>query len=389
MNERGDGEVRAEGRSEDERDLRQLFRLSLDLMCVAGFDGFFKRVSPAFERTLGHSEEALLGSQFIEFVHPDDHERTLAEVEHLAQGSVTVDFENRYRTADGDYRWLAWRAAPVVERGLIFAVARDITENKEAQELLARQAEELERSNADLESFAHVASHDLRAPLRSIVALIGFIETDLGESIPDKTREHLDELRRRALQMKALTDDLLVFSHAGGGDEIESVDTAELVEEVAFLLAPRDGFRVTTTGAMPTLETARGPLGQVLRNLIGNALQHHDRERGEITVSARELDEAWEFAVGDDGPGIEHDDRTRIFGVFEQVGEGSEETGSGMGLSIVQRIVQRFGGMISIDPGDGRGAVFRFTWPKTIAEPTASGSGDAAPETTDADHPDR
>jgi len=374
MSEDTDGGPRAADRSETEKDLRRLFRLSLDMMCVAGFDGYFKKVNPAFERILGYDRDELLARQFVEYVHPDDREGTLKEVENLAEGSISIDFENRYRTHSGEYRWLAWRAAPMVESELIYAVARDITEQKRNQALLERRTEELARSNADLEQFAYVASHDLRAPLRSIVTLAKFIEDDLGDAIPDKTREHLKVLRRRALLMQALTDDLLVYSQARREpEEILEVDTAALVQSVVFLLDPPAGFEIATAGEMPILETVRGPLEQVLRNLIGNAIKHHDRAEGTITISARDLGPFWELAVADNGPGIAAEDHARVFQVFQQLESRRGLEGTGMGLSLVKRIVEGFGGEVGLERGTGRGATFSFTWPKQIREdlPTA------------------
>ncbi len=361
--------IGSEDRSPAELHLRRLFDLSLDLMCVADFDGYFRRINPAFERTLGYRPAELMSRRFVEFVHPDDRESTIAEVESLARGDVTVDFENRYQTRDGDFRWLAWRAAPVVESGRIYAVARDITCQKADQKLLARQAEELARSNADLEEFAYVASHDLRAPLRSIVTLAGFVEEDLGDAVPERTRGHLAELRRRASLMKALTDDLLIFAQAGRERRRPIlVDSAELARDIAFLLDPPEGFRIETRGPMPSFETLRGPLEQVLRNLVGNAIKHHDREDGTIEISCRESGEWWEFAVADDGPGIAGDHRARLFGVENRLGSSERRRGRGLGLAVVQRVVERFGGRVGLDSGEGRGATFRFQWPKRIGE---------------------
>ncbi len=267
--------------SATEEDLRRLFRLSLDLMCVAGLDGYFKKVNPAFEKVLGYDRKELLDRQFIEFVHPDDQEATLNEVANLAEGAMTIDFENRYRTHSGDYRWLAWRSAPDVESGLIYAVARDITEQKRNQVLLESRTEELARSNADLEQFAYVASHDLRAPLRSIVTLAKFIEDDLGDEIPEQTRAHLIELGRRTLLMKALIDDLLVYAQAGRvSEEIVEVDAARLVRSIAFMLDTPEGFEISFEGEVPIFETFRGPLEQVLRNLIRQRGQAPRPRRG-------------------------------------------------------------------------------------------------------------
>jgi len=376
MSEEPRDQLRPENPSASEENLRRLFRLSLDLMCVAGLDGYFKKVNPAFETVLGYDREELLARQFIEFVHPEDQEATLKEVASLAEGAMTVDFENRYRTQSGDYRWLAWRAAPVVESGLIYAVARDITEQKRNQVLLESRTEELARSNADLEQFAYVASHDLRAPLRSIVSLSKFIEEDLGDAIPEQTRGHLIELRRRTNLMKALIDDLLVYSQAGRSAEtIVEVDAARLVRGVAFMLDPPAGFEITFEGDPPVFETLRGPLEQVLRNLIDNAVKHHHQDRGKIVVSALDRGDFWELTIHDDGPGITADDYALVLESSNQTEDSRSPQASGMGLPIVQRIVEGFGGEVRLDPGKGRGTRIHFTWPKQIGEETSSSQG--------------
>ena len=363
-----------EQRSATEVELRRLFRLSLDLMCVAGLDGYFKKVNPAFERVLGYDRQELLSRQFIEFVHPDDQEATLEEVGSLAGGALTIDFENRYRTQSGEYRWLAWRSAPDVETGLIYAVARDITDQKRNQMLLKSRTEELARSNFDLEQFAYVASHDLRAPLRSIATLAKFIEDDLEGEIPDKTRDHLIQLRRRTLLMRALIDDLLVYSQAGRvAEEIAEVDAARLVRGIAFMLDGPEGIEISFNGEPPIFETLRGPLEQVLRNLIGNAIKHHDRSEGAIIVSVREEGDFWRITVQDDGPGITEEDYARVFDATRQPQEKRGLEGSGMGLPMVQRIVEGFGGEVGVDREGGRGTTFHFTWPKKIPESVLKG----------------
>ena len=252
------------GRTPAVADLERLFKMSLDLLCIAGLDGYFKHVNPAFTRALGYREEDLLSKAFIEFVHPDDHESTLAAVGQLAEGLDVVDFENRYRAADGSWRWLAWRSTSVPDEGLIFAVARDITEHKQLQELAARQAEELARSNADLEQFASVASHDLQSPLRSVGNLADWIEEDLPADVPEKVSENLRTLRDRLEKMQHLVADLLLYARVGRDNEqAEHTDTAALVDAVAKLLGPPEGFEVVAAGDLPVFETTRTPLEQV------------------------------------------------------------------------------------------------------------------------------
>ena len=358
-------------------ELDHLFNLSLDLLCVASVDGYLKEINPAFERVLGYSREELLSRSFIEFVHPDDRASTLAEVERLAQGIAVVDFQNRYRARDGTYRWLAWRSVPVPERGLIYAVARDITRQKRVQEAMALQTEELARSNADLEQFAYAASHDLRAPLRSIVKLAEWIEEELPDVASDKLKGHLAQLKGRVHRMETMTDDLLRYARAGReGGAADWVDTATLVRDLTFLLSPPEGIRVAASGPLPAVRTARSPLEQVFRNLIGNAIKHHDRADGAVAVSARDLGDSYEFAVADDGPGIPADSRQEVFKMFHQLKSRDQMEGSGIGLSLVKRIVEGHGGRVWIDPAEGRGTTFRFTWPKSMAAEAAENGDD-------------
>ena len=355
-------------RKRAQEELDRLFELSSDLLCIAGMDGYFKRINPAFERILGYSREELLQHAFIEFVHPQDRASTLREVENLAQGRTVVDFQNRYRARDGTYRWLAWRSSPWPSEERIYAVARDITDHKRDQETLVRQARELARSNAELEQFAYVASHDLRSPLRAVAILTRWIEEGMPETLSPAVREHLKNLRDRVGRMERLTEDLLRYSRASRERvAAESIDTAVLIRDLAFLLAPPQGMTVTADPSLPRLRTERAPLEQVFRNLLENAIKHHDRPSGRVVVSARELREQVEFRVSDDGPGIPPELHERVFGMFQRLpSRAGESEGAGIGLALVRQIVERHGGRVWIESGEGRGATFAFTWPRRV-----------------------
>lgn len=345
----------------------RLFELSLDMLCIADSEGYFRRVNPAFQRTLGYTSEELLRTAFVEFVHPEDRDRTRRAMEQLSAGEPVVDFRNRYRARDGSWRWLAWRSSPPDEEGRIYAVARDITEERRAQDLITRQAAELERSNADLEEFAYVASHDLQAPLRAIGNLADFVAEDLEQEVPKPVLEHLEAMRSRVGQMQQLIDDLLAYSRAGRmATATRTVDTGALTRSVVTLIAPPDTMTVSIDSAMPEIVTERLPLEQVLRNLIGNAIKHHDRPDGTIRISARRAGDVWEFAVADDGPGIPESERSRVFQMFQQLESAGE--GTGIGLALVAKTVERAGGRVWVESAPGRGSVFRFTWPEGGAE---------------------
>jgi PAS domain S-box-containing protein len=353
------------------RRLERMFDLSLDLLCIAGVDGYFKRVNPSFRRILGYETEELLERQFIEFVHPDDREQTIARVSELAEGRAVIDFRNRYRAKDGAWHWLAWRSSPADEEGLIYAVARDITDEVGAQQLIARQAEDLARSNADLEEFAYAASHDLQAPLRAITHLVDWIRDDAPEALDPKMDRHLDELVAKVRNMQQLVDDLLAYSRVGRRDlEPEVIDVAKMIDAIVDLLSPPEGLEIERSPELPTFRTDVAALHQVFLNLIGNAISHHHRAEGRVTIKAEDRGDEWEFQVTDDGPGIVAEDLDRVFDRFVRLDPQAGSTG--MGLALVKKIVEREGGKVWVASDPGTGSTFSFSWPKTTPHTESS-----------------
>ena len=245
--------------------------------------------------------------------------------------------------------------------------------NGTLEQRVERRTEELQRSNRELDQFAYVASHDLKAPLRAINHLANWIAQDAEEFLPAPSQEHLEKLQGRVLRMETLLDDLLAFSRAGRQRHpAEMVDCAELVHKVAEIVAPSAGFTVNIIGTLPTMRAERVPLETIFRNLIDNAIKHHDYDnhcdsRGVVEISARELDEFVEFCVKDDGPGIAPEYHQRIFEIFQTLKPRDLVEGSGMGLAVVKRTVESRGGTVEIESNSGEGATFRFTWPKTVA----------------------
>lgn len=396
-------EISGRRRSEDE--IRQFFDLSLDMLCVANTDGYFKRLNPAFERTLGHSREELLARPFIDFVHPDDRASTLAEVEKLAAGALTVSFENRYRTRDGSYRWLNWTCAPQKETGQLFAVARDITEQKAAEQEKLREAyaqlerlveertAELRNANEELRSFSYFVSHDLRAPLINIKGYSDELAFALGaiREAAQAGLTHLDEERRQEVElaleedvpealgfigasvskMDRLINAVLRLSRLGRSRfDLEPLDTEEVVRTTLQSLA----HQIETRGAevtvepLPEVTADRTALEQIFANLLANAVHYLDPQRpGKIEVLAEANGAATVFYVRDNGRGIAEDDVPRIFEVFRRVGP-QDVPGEGMGLNYVQALVRRHGGKIWCESELGRGSTFSFTIPREIPE---------------------
>lgn len=234
---------------------------------------------------------------------------------------------------------------------------------------LEQKAHMLAQSNAELENFAYVASHDLKAPLRGITNLVDWITADLNGEMNETTTRHFDLLKGRTQRMDALLDGLLKYSRAGRVEtNVETVDTARLIEQIGADLDSRNQFHIHTGARMPTFRAERIPLEQVLRNLMSNAIKHHDQETGQITIDVDEHNDLLEFRVTDDGPGIPPRYHEKIFAMFQTLRPRDEVEGSGMGLALVKKVVEHHGGTISVesDPEIGRGTTFRFTWPKTV-----------------------
>lgn len=260
--------------------------------------------------------------------------------------------------------------------------ARDITQRREIEAALRIREQDLqqlneslekrvrERTNAleravrDLDQFTYIASHDLRTPLRAIYNLASWISDDAADLLPARSKEHLIKLRRRVERMEKLLHDLLQYSRLGNvEDETSQVDTAQLVAEIIDEIAPPDGLSIEIEGALPIIETQRVPLALVLRNLIQNGVKHRSEDVGKVWVSAEDhTPTSTTFIVRDDGDGIDPAYHKRIFHVFQTLQPRDRVEGSGVGLSIVKKIVEGRGGTIRVSSAVGEGATFRFVW---------------------------
>jgi PAS domain S-box-containing protein len=250
----------------------------------------------------------------------------------------------------------------------IFSMATDISERRKIQlELEAKQAELL-RSNKDLEQFAYVASHDLKAPLRAIELLVQWITEGLNGYDVNNVQENLGLLGKRTQRLNRLLDDLLAYSRAGrkvGSNKM--TDTHALVLDIVQMLNPPEHISISIDGQLPKFKTHPTPLETVLRNLISNAVKHHPGPTGRIVVSCKEEGDRYVYAIEDDGEGIAQQYAERVFEMFQTLKPRDQVEGSGMGLAIVNRIVQWQGGRVWFEspPPSGKGTVFKFQWKKS------------------------
>ncbi len=260
----------------------------------------------------------------------------------------------------------------------ILEINSDITDRKKAEEDLRSRAGELarlgsilvqtntalEKRNQELDQFAYIVSHDLKAPLRAIANLSTWIEEDLpGQS--EETQHNITLLRSRVHRMEALIDGILHYSRVGRVKaSVEKVDVANLLAEIVDSLAPPPAFTISVQPGMPTLSTQRLLLQQVFANLLSNAIKHHDRADGTVTISVQDQGNFYEFAVADDGPGIATEYHERVFEIFQTLKARDTAENTGVGLSLVKKIVETQGGSVRLESQIGQGSTFRFTWSK-------------------------
>lgn len=245
--------------------------------------------------------------------------------------------------------------------------------NATLEQRVARRTGEAERRARELEQFAYVASHDLKAPLRGVSNLAAWLAEDLEGKLTPETGEQLNLLRDRVARMHALIEGLLTYSRIGRTQgNVEMVDTGQLVADTIDSLAPPMGFRVEVAPGMPSLHTDRLHLGQVFANLISNGIKHHHRNSGTIGVRGRDLNSHCEFEVSDDGPGIAPQYQDKVFLMFQTLNVKDHEGDTGIGLALVKKLVEEHGGTITLDSAPGRGSRFRFTWAKQSPETPAT-----------------
>jgi signal transduction histidine kinase len=245
-----------------------------------------------------------------------------------------------------------------------------------ARDLAEMRQREAERVSRELDQFAYAASHDLKAPLRGIASLAAWLEEDLGDAMSETARKQLSLMQGRVIRLESLIEGMLRYAHAGRlGTTLENVDVASLLIDVVGLLAPPPAAKIKIEPGMPMIVTERAPLTQVFMNLIGNALKYADKDDPHVEVRFADDGNFWRFSVRDDGPGIDPQFHERVWGIFQTLHPRDRVESTGIGLSVVRKIVEARGGRAWIESKPGRGATFRFTWPKSEAATEARATG--------------
>jgi two-component system CheB/CheR fusion protein len=335
--------------------------------------GRFEYVSPSVKTVVGFSPDEIMemdADTAMGVVHPDDlpvMRAALASLEETGHGEV----EYRQRTKSGEYRWISNNMSltrdaagrPLYRDGNI----RDVAERKQAEEAVRQAAKELERSNEDLAQFAHVASHDLQEPLRMVTGFLKLLQERYESQLDDKAKEYIGYSVDGATRMSQLIIDLLALSRvASKGKELQPTDSGKaLAIALANLrVSIQDAGATVTYDELPTIKADSTQLTQLLQNLIGNALKFRTPDRPcQVHVGVEKKDDQWVFSVRDNGIGIPKQAFDRIFVIFQRLHTRDKYAGTGIGLAICKKIVERHGGRIWVESEPGEGSTFCFTIP--------------------------
>jgi PAS domain S-box-containing protein len=349
--------------------------LANDMILVRDLSDLITYWNPACEKTYGWTEKEALGQHIHQLLKTEFPEPlTEIQAQFLQQGQWRGELVQTTKTGRKltvSSTWSLHRD----EQGKYLAnleIDKDITETKQAAEALRSRAEVLakttailEKRNQELDRFAYIVSHDLKAPLRAIANLSSWIEEDLDGKLEGETQHHMNLLRSRVKRMEALIDGLLQYSRVGRlQSPLEMVNTRELIEEIIDSLDPPPEIKIKIKGEMPVFKTERLLLNQVLSNLISNSIKHRETPQGKVEIDVKDAGNFYEFAIADDGTGIDPQYHDRIFVMFQTLQPRDKVENTGVGLAIVRKIIEEKEGKISVESEEGQGSTFRFTWSK-------------------------
>jgi PAS domain S-box-containing protein len=352
------------------KELDRYFTLSIELLCIAGTDGYFKRLNPAWEKVLGYSPKELMAKPFLEFVHPADRQATIQESEKLGKGLDTVSFENRYQCKDGSYKWLLWSATHSAEQQTIYAVARDITELKRTQAALMVAKEQAERSNKFKDQFLSTMSHELRTPLNAVLGFSDLLVEERYGPLNDRQRRYVTHIHTGGKHLLQLINDILDLSKIEAGRlqlAIENMPIDRSFAEVGDTMRPlaekKSQSLVVNTSLDLSVRADATRFKQILMNLLGNAIKFTP-EGGKIELAAQQLGEVVRVEVRDSGPGIPLEEQQHVFEAFHRLRQSEKGAeGTGLGLAITRRLVELHGGHLGLESKLGSGSCFYFTLP--------------------------
>jgi len=354
-----------EALGESEKKWRSLAENVPDIILSVDKDGRIQFINRSVG---GYNIEDVIGTTIYEYLTPDQHQTVRESIEKVF---LTGKPDRHEVTGTGnhgpDTRWET-RVVPVMVDGQaakVNLILTDVTERLEAQHRQTQLLNRVQKINSELNDFARIVSHDLKEPLRTIKIATKWILDDYKDLLDDNGKNHLELLSNQVSQMYDLIDGVLKYSKAGHlKNQKEWIDLKILVPKIINMIQVPDNIEITTDGEMPTIEFERTQISQVFQNLLSNAIKYIDKTHGRIKIGCIEKGDNWKFSVTDNGRGIEQKNFDKIFRMYQTLEPRDEFKSSGIGLALVKKIIETYGGTIWVESELGRGSTFIFSLPK-------------------------
>lgn len=361
----------------------ELFRSLIDRSndCIFVVDAKWGRLLDVNERaceSLGYTRKELLSMTVrdIDLDVPDDAAWQKRVAELRQKGDIVVEGRHQRSNSAVFPTETSLKLVTYEKEDYVIAITRDITERKLAQQKqselireLSETNQKVERINQELKDFAYVVSHDLKAPLRGIKTLADWISSDYADKLDETGKDQIGLLVARVDRMHNLIEGVLQYSRVGRvREKMVHVNLNELIPEIIDMVAPPENIKITVEDELPALECERTSIIQVFENLLSNAVKYMDKPKGLISICCSDEGDFWKFSVCDNGPGIEDKHFERIFRIFQTLVPRDEFESTGVGLTVVKKMIELYGGKIWVESKVGQGSAFFFTYPKSIKE---------------------
>ncbi|MDF3077589.1 MAG: sensor histidine kinase [Sphingobacteriaceae bacterium] len=346
--------------------LDHFFELTHDLFCIAGYDGYFKKINPAVSKLLGYTEAELFERPIAEFIHPEDRHITAKNREQLTRNKPLLNFENRYVTKAGNIVWLSWTSMPVDNEQLVYAIAKDITYKKHLEEERNEQLTRLAATNQNLKQLSYTTSHDLRSPVNNLISVLQLLETD--KIADDETREYV-------LMLKKVSENLSLVLNNSVSDLITSDTLYVELEEISFddslqrvmrsidSLIRQSGAIVNSDfSPLPSVNFNKAYLDSIFLNLITNSIKYaRPGADAVITINSQVSDGVKQLVVSDNGLGFDIEKvKDRLYGLHQKFHHHVDS--KGVGLYLIYNHIVSLGGQIHLESEINKGATFTISF---------------------------